>query len=473
MHTNVGWLALLLVAGSAGAQEAAMPARETILVRAEHVIVRPGHVLDGAQVLVRDGRIVAVGSDLEAPEGARVIEGRWVCAGFIDPWSALGLAGDAMGEVNATAATRTIDGVDTFNLDHLRREALRAGVTSARVQLGPQARVGGLGAVVRLVPGLAHEEFVLSDASNLWMTAGLAQPAGGQFAEGGEGFQLQGGERTPDPFDRAEAVDRIVSLLQAGKNYLIAQNEHRHELEDWKKKVAEKDAELDKEFKKAKKDREKALKDAEEKGKKFEEKKFKDEKKPQAPRFDEDNEVLARAIDGRLPLLVGAERAAEIRALLAGTEQLGRLRLVIAGGSESVSKAGELAERRIPVLVWPAPLGRVRPDELDQHDLALAGRLSREGVQVLLGSGGRDPSATRDLPLLAGLAIAHGLGRDEALSAVTIGAARVLDVADRIGSVEAGKDADLIVLDGPPLETTTNVRFTISSGRVVVTPENQ
>jgi imidazolonepropionase-like amidohydrolase len=55
---------------------------------------------------------------------------------------------------------------------------------------------------------------------------------------------------------------------------------------------------------------------------------------------------------------------------------------------------------------------------------------------------------------------------------VTIGAARALDVADRIGSVEAGKDADLIVLDGPPLETTTNVRYTISSGRVVVTPEN-
>lgn len=472
MHTNVGWLALVLLAGNSGAQDNAMPARETILVRGEHVIVRPGHVLDGAQVLVRDGRIVAVGTDLEAPAGARVIEGRWVCAGFIDPWSALGLAGDSLSELGSTAATRTIDGFDPFNLDHLRRQALRAGVTSARVQLGPQARVGGLGAVVRLVPGLAREEVVVSEASNLWMTAGLSAPSGGQVIETGDGFQVIGGERAPDPFERAEAVDRIVSVLQAGKNYLIAQNEHRHELEDWKKKVAEKDAELDKEFKKAKKDREKAQKEAEEKGKKFEEKKFKDEKKPQAPRFDEDNEVLSRAVDGRLPLLVGAERAAEIRALLSGTESLGRLRLVLAGGSEAGYQAAVLAERRIPVIVWPTPLGRARPDEMEQHDLSLAGRLSREGVQVLLGSGGRDPAATRDLPLLAGLAIAHGLPRDEALDAVTIGAARALDVADRIGSVEAGKDADLVVLDGPPLETTTNVRFTISSGRVVVTPEN-
>ncbi|MBL8863695.1 MAG: amidohydrolase family protein [Planctomycetes bacterium] len=471
MHTNVGWLALVL-AGTAGAQDGAAPARETLLVRAEHVIVAPGRVLDAAQVLVRDGRIVAVGQDLEAPAGARVLEGRWVCAGFIDPWSALGMAADGLAELNATAATRSIDGFDPFSLDHLRREALRAGVTSARVQLGAQARIGGLGAVVRLVPGLGRDEAVVAEHSNLWMSAGLSLPTGMQFVETPDGFQMVSGNRAQDPFDRVESVDRIVSALQAGRNYLIAQNEHRHELEDWKKKIAEKEAELEKESKKAKKDREKAQKDAEEKGKPFEEKKYKEDKKPATPRFDEDNEVIARAVDGRLPLLIAAEREAEIRALLAGTASHGRLRLVLAGGSEAVHHATELAERRIPVLVWPAPLGRGRPDELEAHDLSLAGRLSGAGVRVLLGSGGRDPSATRDLPLLAGLAVAHGLPSAKAFEALTLGAARALDVADRLGTVEAGKDADLLILDGPPLASTTNVRFTISSGRVVVTPEN-
>jgi imidazolonepropionase-like amidohydrolase len=470
MPTFVGWLALPLLSGAAGA-DGAPPARETILLQAEHLVVRPGLVLDGAKVLVRDGRIAAVGTEIDVPEGARVVQGRWVCAAYLDPWSALGLGADSLAETGATPATRSIDGYDPFSLDHLRTDALRAGVTCARVQAGAAARVGGVGAVVRLVPGLPRTELVVASDCNLWLTAGLSQGGGGQLVEGPDGLQLLGGGRAQDPFERAESVDRILSVLQAGKNYLIARNEHRHDLEEWRKKTAEKEAELEKEFKKAKKEREKAQKEAEEKGKEFEEKKYKEDKKPQAPRFDEDNEVVAQVVDGRMPLLVQAEREAEIRALLAGLEPLNRVRVVLTGGSESVWHAKEIAERRVPVLVWPAPLGRERADELEAHDPALAGRLARAGVQVLLGSGGRDPAATRDLPLLAGLAVAHGLPREQAFAALTLGAARALDVADKLGSVEAGKDADLIVLDGPPLETTSRVQYTISAGRVVVTPE--
>jgi imidazolonepropionase-like amidohydrolase len=286
-----------------------------------------------------------------------------------------------------------------------------------------------------------------------------------------DGFRLITGERAQDPFERVETVDRIVSSLQAGLNYLIAKNEHRHELEEWQKKIAESEAELDKEFKKAKKDREKAQKEAEEKSKEFKDKQYKEVKKPQPPRFDENNEVLARTVDGLLPFFVHAEREAEIRALLAGTAEHGRLRLVLAGGSEATWHATALVERRIPVLVWPAPLGRARSDEREAHDVSLAGRLAQAGVEVLLGSGGRDPAATRDLPLLAALAVSHGLPREAAFEALTLGASRVLGVDDRLGSVEPGKEADLIVLDGEPLASTSRVLFTISSGRVVATWE--
>jgi imidazolonepropionase-like amidohydrolase len=481
----VGWLALALCAcalepavaatpnrtGSADSKSAA-PA-ETIFLRAEHLITRPGRELENAQLIVRNGRILAVGTDLRKPDGAREIVGRYVCAGMIDAWGALGLSEDVPGDPTTTAATRTTDGLDPWNFDVLRRDALRAGITSARVQAGTTARVGGLGALVRLAPGLSREEMTIVADCNLWVTIGLSQRGQPQFEQTEDGFVMTGfGQRPMDPFDRIEGVDRLVSMLQAGKNYLVQQNEYKHELEAWQKTITEKEAELEKDAKKAKKDREKAEKDATEKGKKFEEKKYKEDKKPAAPRYDEDNEVFARAANGEIPLIVNINRVAELRALLAGSEELGRLRLIVAGGAEATYFSDKLAERHIPVIVWPAPLGKDRPDEYAASDLSLAARLARDGVKVLLGSGGTDASATRDLPLLAELAIGAGLDRDAAFEALTTSAASVLDAGDRVGSLEAGKDADILVLDGEPLVSTTHVQYVIAGGRVVTTPED-
>lgn len=486
MHTLMGRFTLaisaavlqpVVLASSAveGQEAPASPAAsstpsETIFIRGEHVITRPGTVIDDAQVLVRNGRIVAVGKDLPMPEGAREVSGAWICAGFIDPWAAIGIAPESLGEAGGTPATRSTDSVDPYNFDHLRRDALRAGVTTARVQIGAAARVGGIGTIVRLAPTAKREDMVVLPESNMWMTIGLSQ--GNQMAFDAQGDFAGFGSRAMDPFERLESVDRLLQMIQAGKNYLVQKNEYKHELEAWQKTIAEKEAELEKDAKKAKKDREKAEKDATEKGKKFEEKKYKEDKKPTPPRFDEDNEVLARVADGGLPLIVHANRVAEIRALLSGSESMGRLRWILAGGAEATFFSRQLAERRIPVLVMPVPMGRSRPDEYESHDLSLAARLKKDGVQVLLGSGGLDPAATRDLPLLAGLAIGAGLDRQAAFDALTLGAARALDVGDRIGSLEAGKDADVLVLDGEPLVSTTRVRFVVAGGRVVVTPEN-
>ncbi len=486
MHMFVGWLALALCAcatepavaassnGSDSAVSKSAAPAETIFIRAEHLITRPGRELENAQLIVRNGRILAVGTDLRKPDDAREIVGRYVCAGLIDAWGALGLADDVSGDPTTTAATRTTDGLDPYNFEELRRDALRAGVTSARVQAGATARIGGLGALVRLAPGLTRAEMTIVPDCNLWVTVGLSQRGQPQFEQTEDGgFVMTGfGAKPMDPFDRIEGVDRLVSMLQAGKNYLVQQNEYKHDLEAWQKTITEKETELEKDAKKAKKDREKGEKDATEKGKKFEEKKYKEDKKPAAPRYDEDNEVFARAVNGEIPLIVNINRVAEIRALLAGSEDLGRMRLIVAGGAEAAYFSSKLAERHIPVIVWPAPLGKDRPDEYAASDLSLAARLAHDGVKILLGSGGTDASATRDLPLLAGLAIGAGLDRDAAFEALTTSAASVLDAGDRVGSLEAGKDADILVLDGEPLVSTTHVQYVIAGGRVVTTPED-
>jgi imidazolonepropionase-like amidohydrolase len=450
----------------------------TLFIRAKRVITRPGVELEDAAIVVRDGKIVAVGSGLEQPKDAQVFDAQTVCAGFIDPWSALAIDPGSLADGGLSPASKSADAFDPWGGEELRRQALRAGVTLARVQAGATARVGGTGAVVRLAPGLDERLALVSKAGCLTINVGLS--ANANAGGGGGGFQMVDGQMVPveesgrgmDVFDRLADLDRIAGALEQGKSYLQAQIEYKHELAEWKKKIAEKDAELEKEFKKAKKDREKEEKDAKEKGKAFEEKKYKEDKQPNTPRYDEDGETLGRVWNGELPLFVQVHRHAELRSFFKATEPYNRTRMVLVGGSESRPFAEQLNERHMSVLVWPMLMGRGAPDEYDGADLSLAGDLARAGVNVLLGSGGADPAATRDLPLVAQMAIGHGLDADKAFEALTIGAARALDIDRQVGTVERGKDADLLLLDGRPLQGATRVLRVISAGRVVLNPEN-
>lgn len=489
MKTVVSWLLMggaALGAGLAGSAAVSPEAGGTprmtgarnddanvLVIRAARVIVRPGETLTDAIVLVRDGVIEAVGRDIAVPEGAREIEGAVCCAGFLDPWSALGLDANVLGERGPDAATRTADGLDVHGADHLRAEALAAGVTSVRLQGGQAAAVGGIGVVVRLDPDLSALDALLNDEANLSMAVGLSVDGGAQFIQQSDGsFVMTSGSRAADPFDRLSQIERVASMVETGRAYLEKQVEYRHELEAWELAIAEQVKKSEKGFKKAKKARDKKVKKAEEEGEELKEEKYKEDKKPKAPKFDDEKEALALIADGIVPLVVEVHRAAEIRNLLAMTAKFDRLRLVIAGGSEALHSAEELAKRKIPVIVWPSLRGTGGPDEFDGGGLELAGELAERGVRVLLGSGGRDEKLTRDLPLLAALTVAHGFEREAAFEALTLGAARTFDMDHRLGSVEVGKDADLLVLDGDPLDTTTRVRHVICGGREVVNQED-
>ena len=420
---------------------------DALIVRARRVIVRPGVELENASILIERGVIVAVGTDLQAPEGVRTLEGEVACAGFVDPWSSLGLDPGSVGDFGIQPSVRTADAYNPWNLPHLRREALLGGVTAARVQAGRGATYGGVGAVI-------HTE---DDSSQTMLLADACLAASLGITRGG---------RTLDVFDRANEVDRLIGALEKGRRYRESQIEFRHELKEWEKEIAEKTTELEKDFKKAKKDREKEEKEAKDKGKEFKEKKYKEDKKPKRPRFDADDEVMARVIDGEIPLVVEVHRAAEIRRLLEETEEFERMRLVIAGATEAALFARELAEREVPVILWPVPMGTPRDDEYEAHDLALAADLSREGVLVLIGSGGSTDG--RELRLLAALAVSHGMDPEEAFAAITTASSQVFDVGNRIGSLERGKSADVLVLDGDPLDATTHLRYVVSRGKVVV-----
>lgn len=426
-------------------------AARTLLVRGEKVYVRPGRVIENGAVLIQDGVVINVGRELQAPEGARVVEGKVVCAGFIDAWSNFALEDNALNDDRVGAATRASDAIDPYIDVRLEEQLLSAGITAYRAQPSLGARAGGVGAVIRVHPQkLVEHSLVLGDAS----------------VAGGIGLRRDG--RATDVFDRVAEVDRWIGAVSEGLSYLQDKNEYTHELAEWEKKIAEKQKELDDGFKKAKKDREKAQSDAKEKGSEFKEKEYKEDKKPKAPRFDADKEVLARVAAGEIPLVIEVHRALEIRNLLEGTAKFDRLRLVLAGASEALTCAEELKARRVPVIVWPRPVAGSAVDERDSARLSLAAALDAAGVEVLFGSGADTGLGSRDLPLLAALAIGHGMPAESALAALTTRPARVFDVGDKLGSLEVGREADVLVLSGEPFAGTTQVRFVISGGDVVV-----
>ena len=417
-----------------------------VLIRAERVILAPGQELTHTSLWIEGGVIVAIAPDLPAPEGARVIEGKVLCAGFVDAWSSLGLDPSGAEDTGLTPGARTLDAFDPFQLSEERLEALRAGVTAARIQAGRTAPLAGIGALVQPQPDF-EAAVVLEDAC-------LASVIG--ITRG----------RPADPFDRLSEIDRLIGALDKGRKYQESLGKYEKDLAAWQKAIDEKLAQLEKDFKKAKKDREKEEKDAKEKGKEFKEKSYKEDKKPKRVRPDGDDAALGRAADGELSLVVEVHRVAEIRRLLENTRAFPRLRLVLAGATEALPFAEELAERSIPVILWPVPLGAARLDEYEQHDLALAGELARAGVRVAFGSGGQREA--RELRNLAALAVAHGMEREAALAAVTSVPAELFDAQDRLGRIAPGLSADVLVLDGDPLDSSARIRFVLSRGRVVV-----
>jgi imidazolonepropionase-like amidohydrolase len=179
-----------------------------------------------------------------------------------------------------------------------------------------------------------------------------------------------------------------------------------------------------------------------------------------------DLEALMPVINGEKPLVVTAHRVSDIQVLLKLKSEFD-LRLVIAGASEGWLVAKELADAKVPVII--DPMANL-PRDFDQLAARLdsAARMQAEGVTVLFT--GIDFMATHaayQVRQAAGNAAAYGMPVTEAIKAMTLNPAKVFGFANRFGSIEAGKDADLVVWDGHPLELLTRVDRVIMGGKEV------
>ena len=182
------------------------------------------------------------------------------------------------------------------------------------------------------------------------------------------------------------------------------------------------------------------------------------------PEYDIRMESLIPVLKGEIPFKVHAHRADDIFTAIRIAKEFD-LKLTLDHCTEGHLIVEELVEEGYPVIVGPSLSERSKV-ELRNLTFDTAGILSNAGLEVSLTT---DHSVIpiQYLPICAGIAVKHGMKNDKALEAITINPARTLGIEDRVGSIEIGKDADIVIWDGNPLEIQSNVLFTIIDGKIV------
>ncbi len=175
-------------------------------------------------------------------------------------------------------------------------------------------------------------------------------------------------------------------------------------------------------------------------------------------------EALVPVVDRRMPLYTVAAREQDIKDAIAFADRA-NIRIVICSGPEAALVAPLLKEKSIPVILGPILTLPTREDLSHAASYMAAAELARAGVKFAFATG--DNANVRQVPYNAAISVAWGLPRDEAIRALTINAAEILGVADRVGSIEPGKAANLLVAKGDPLEMRTEVTHVFINGRAL------
>jgi hypothetical protein len=183
------------------------------------------------------------------------------------------------------------------------------------------------------------------------------------------------------------------------------------------------------------------------------------------PATDLKLEAMVPYVRGQRPIIFTVERERDIRAVIKFVNEM-KIKGIIAGGQEAWRAASDLKRNDIAVIYTNIYNLPVRDDDAYDFLFEAPAKMQQAGVRfaIATGDGGAE---VRDLPYHAGLAGAFGLPKDEALRSVTLYPAQILGIADRLGSIEVGKMANIVVTDGDILEPRTNVRYVFIEGRLL------
>jgi imidazolonepropionase-like amidohydrolase len=388
-----------------------------IVFRGAKVYPVNGAPLERGVVIVNGGKIAAVGTDAtQIPSGAKVIDvtGKVIMPGIVDTHSHIGIgpapAVPANADVNEMTGplepqVRAMDAI--YPADPRIRMATAGGITTANIMPGSGNVIGGQTAYVKL-RGSTIEEMLIPGALG--------------------GMKMANGENPKNYGRRNQApMTRMEEAALARKEYIKAQ-EYRRKWDDYNKKLGSGD------------------KDA----------------KP--PERDLELEPLVEVLEGKRIVQHHTHRADDIMTVLRLADEF-HFRVVIHHGTEAYKVADEIAKRHVPVslIIIDAPGGKL---EAINYNPAGAAILDKAGVKIAFHTDD-DINSSRFILREAALAVREGLNEETALKALTINGAEMLDLQQRVGTLEPGKDADLIVLSGDPFSVYTKVLETWIEGQKV------
>lgn len=386
---------------------ATVPAVAQVAVKGKVVHTMAGPPLADGVVVVRDGKIAAVGpaSEVSIPDGFRVIEAAVVTPGLIDAHCTVGFSGlynhpHDQDQLERSAPIQPdLRAIDAFNPREALIEWVRSfGITTIHTGHAPGELISGQTLIAKTV-GNTVEEAVIVDSATLAATLGPA---------------AQKREKGKSPGTRG----KMMAMLRAE---LIKAQEY---------------------------ERKRAAAEAEKK-----------------PDRNLGLETLVRVLHKELPLMITANQAQDITSAL----RLGKefdIRLILDSAAEAYLLLDEIKAAEVPVILHPS-MARAW-GEMKNAGVETAAKLRAAGIPVALQGGYEDyVPKTRVVLFEAALTAANGLTFEQALATITIDAARILGVGNRVGSLEVGKDGDLALFDGDPFEYTTHCTGVVIEGKVV------
>ncbi|MFD1149494.1 amidohydrolase [Saccharothrix hoggarensis] len=377
-----------------------------VAITGGYVVPVAGEPIEGGTVLIQDGKIVAVGANVEVPDGVPVVDaaGGWVLPGFVEAHGHLGVheegegwAGQDTNEMTDPngARLRALDAINAA--DQGFADALAGGVTTAVVKPGSGNVIGGQTVAVKCWGRTADEMLVRNPVS---VKSAL-----------GENPKRVYGEQKKLPSTRQGVAAVIRDALTKAQDY-----------------VARRDA-------------------------------------AEGP-FERDttSEVLARVLSGELPWCQHCHRADDIATALRLADEFG-YRLIVNHGTEGHLIADLLAERDVPVIIGPLFTSRSKV-EVRQRSLRNPGILARAGVRIAITTD-HPVVPIHFLVHQVTLAVKEGLDPRTGLESITVNPAAIMGLDDRVGSLRPGLDGDVVIWSGDPLDVMSRALKVFVGGREV------